>query len=279
MIDSVTKGYLSLHPASAARTLSRLDTHDIRETLETLPINLAANVLSNMSPQTASQCLGEMDITTSSELVTRMNAARAVAVLRLMGRTQVRDILSKLSYQAAAHLRMRLRFSDSVIGTFADSDVVTLNPEHHVSDALRLFKQNKSHRTSHTIYVVDGDNRLVGTVDLSELLTARDSNTIKGLIHPAPVILNARTALNTVTSHPAWLTHDNLPVTHRDGLFQGVLWRSSVSEHKQQIINSVVDHNETTTTLTALADIFWIAVGAVFSSSPGSTQDKSEHLK
>jgi len=277
MLDSVTRGYLSLHPASAARTLARLETPDIREMLEALPGNLAANVLNFMPPLTASQCLGQMDVSTSGDLVARMNAAKAVAALRLMSRMQVKDIFSKMPYQSAAHLRMRLRFSDSVIGTFADSDVVTLNPDHRVSDALRLFKQNKSQRTSHTIYVLDEENRLAGTVDLGELLTARDSNTIKRLIRPAPVILNARTALNTATSHPAWLTHDNLPVINRDGVFQGVLWRSSVSEQDQQIINSVVDHNETATTLTALADIFWIAVGAIFSSTATSAQDKSEH--
>ena len=278
MLDTLTKGYLSLHPAAAARTLSRLDNHDIRETLEVMPANLAANILDYMQPMTVSGCIAYMDIEKSHDLLSRMNASNAVAVLRLLSKAKQNEILSAMSRTNAANLRMRMRLSESVIGAYADSDVVTFSPDYRVSDALRLFKHSRAQKTGHTIYVLNEDNKLQGIVEMSELLTAKENNTIQRLLKPASVVLNARAALLSATRHPAWLTNDNLPVVDRNGIFQGVLWRSSISGQEKQIISEVTEHNETATTRSALADIFWLSVGALFTrSTDASSRDRKEH--
>jgi hypothetical protein len=58
--------------------------------------------------------------------------------------------------------------------------------------------------------------------------------------------------------------HDSLPVINRNGIFQGLLYRSRVREEEAQIMNEIVERNELMTTRSALADIFWLAVGALF---------------
>jgi Mg/Co/Ni transporter MgtE len=172
---------------------------------------------------------------------------------------------------------MRMRLSESVIGSYADADVITFSPDHRISDALRLFRESRSQQTGHSIYVTDTNKKLLGQVELGELLATKESSTIQRLVRPAPAVLNARAALQSSARHPAWVTRDNLPVTDRSGLFQGVLWRSTLFDHEQQIINEVADENETATTRSALADIFWLGVGAVFTRNPDLTsQDREE---
>ena len=276
MLDTLTKGYLSLHPAAAARTLSRLDNEDILETLEAMPVNLAASVLNHMQPVTVSDFINQIDIEKSHELLSRMNVSHAVASLRMMNKTRQKELLEHMPRASAVHMRIRMRFSESVIGAYADSDIVTLVPEHRVSDALRLFKQSRAKQTGHATYVLDAEYRLLGIVELGELLTAKESNTILRLLRPAPVVLNARASLQSAIRHPAWLTYDNLPVTNRDGIFQGVLWRSSISEKETKLINEVSDYNETATTRSALADIFWLSVGALLARKPDMPSQKDE---
>ena len=72
-----------------------------------------------------------------------------------------------------------------------------------------------------------------------------------------------------MTNHPAWLTHDSLPVVNRDDVFLGVLQRSKVMEGEQELLTEVAERNELATTRAALADIFWIGVGALFVSDAG----------
>lgn len=124
-IDAVTKGYLTLHPAAAARTLARLDGRDIEAVFVAMPRQLAANVLEHMAPGSASRCLLQLAPETASEILARAPLLAAVAALRVMKQPQVQALLGLMSRPVAARLRLRLRFSESVIGAFVDEDVLT----------------------------------------------------------------------------------------------------------------------------------------------------------
>jgi len=265
-LDPVTKGYLTLRPAAAARTLARLESRDTREIFEAMPQQLAVTVLQHMNPRAAARCLAELAPKTAGEILARAPVLGAVTVLRVMQREQVKTLLAGMPKTAATRLQLRMRYPETTIGAFVDADVVTLAPDHRVADALRLFRRNGLH-TGHTIYVLDERRHLAGVVDLGDLLGQRDRSLIQHLLKPAPVVLNARAALQMVADHPAWLSHDCLPVVSRDGVFQGVLWRAYVMEEEKQLLTEVADRNETAATRSALADIFWMGVGAIFSGS------------
>jgi Mg/Co/Ni transporter MgtE len=275
VLDPVTKGYLTLRPAAAARTLARLDTLDIKAIFEIMPRQLAANVLEHMTPGAAGRCLTQLAIKSGGEILARMPAPAAVAALRLMQRERSKELLAALPRPAAARLRLRLRYTETVIGAFADADVVTFTLDHRVGDALRLFRR-AGQRTGQTIHVLDERRHLAGVVDLSELLGQQDRSMIQRVMRPATLVLNARSAIQTVSNHPAWLTHDSLPVVDRNGIFQGVLWRSKVMEEEQELLTEVAERNELATTRAALADIFWMGVGALL---VGTNNDPAAHTK
>jgi len=65
-----------------------------------------------------------------------------------------------------------------------------------------------------------------------------------------------------VTNHPGWLSHESLPVVNRNGHFQGVLEHSRVMEEGNRLPVEVAEVSELTATRSALADIFWMGVGA-----------------
>ncbi len=267
MLDPVTKGYLALRPAAAAHTLGRLDARDTKAIFEAMPHRLAAKVLQHMAPRSAGRCLAHLPTKTGGEILARTPVLAAVAALRLMERDQVKELLAAMPRHAAARLRLRLRYSERVIGAFVDADAVTLTLDLRVGDALRLLRR-AGRRTGHTIPVLNEHRQLAGLVDLADLIGARDRSAIQGLMRPASVALNARAALHTAANHPAWLTHDSLPVTTRGGVFQGVLERSRVMEEEQQLVAEVTDLTELAETRAALADIFWTGIGAFFVGGP-----------
>ena len=274
MLDAVTKGYLTLQPAAAARTLSRMGAQDIEAVFETMPRQLAARVLEYMAPASASRCLLQLPIETAAEILAHTPILAAVSALRVMKKEQVQDLLALIPRPVAARLRMRLRFSESVVGAFVDEDVLTLSPTHRVGDALRLYRHS-GHRTGQMIPVLDEKRHLLGVVDLYDLLGNTDRRLVQHLLHSPDHILVGRAALQTVTNHPAWLHQDSLPVVNRNGIFQGVLRRSRVTEEGPQLLSEVAEHNELISTRAALADIFWLAVGALFVGN-SSRADRSQ---
>jgi magnesium transporter len=269
VLDALTKGYLTLHPGAAARTLARLDGRDLKAIFQNMPRPLAASVLGHMPPASIARCLAQVQTKAAAEILGRMPSLTAVAALRLMNTDQIKGLFAAMPRPAAARLRLRLRYPETLVGAFVDADVLTLNLEQRVGDALRLVRR-VGQRTGHTLCVLDDHRHLAGLVDLSDLLGERDRSRIQRVLHPAPVVLNARAALHTLTNHPAWLTHDSLPVVNREGLFQGVLARSRVMTEEPQLLTDVAERNELSTTRAALADIFWLGVAALFTGNAGS---------
>ena len=83
MLDSITKGYLSLRPAAAAHTLARLDGRDAKALFEAMPRPLAAKVLEHMAPQSAGRCLAQLTAKTAGEILARTPVLAAAAALRI----------------------------------------------------------------------------------------------------------------------------------------------------------------------------------------------------
>lgn len=275
MLDALTKGYLSRYPAAAARTLSGLDDGDSAAIFEAAPRQLGANVLQHMTPGSAARCLGRLQTGTAADFLARLPIASSAAVLRLMERDKARTMLEKMPRPVAARLRLRLRYPDTVIGTFVDADVLTLQPEQRVRDALRLLRRSPQ-RPGHILYVLDGIRHLVGVVDLGELLGQRDLTPIRQLVRAAPLVLNARAALTSVADHSIWMTHDSLPVVDRAGVFQGVLPRSKVVEGDPKLSADVTQSSETSATRAALADIFWMGMAALLTGGGSSRRGKEQ---
>jgi magnesium transporter len=273
VLDALTKGYLTLHPAAAARTLARLDVRDLKAVFQAMPRPLAASVIEHMTPGSIARSLGHLQTRAAAEILVRIPSLTAVAALRLMDSDQVKALFSAMPRPAAARLRLRLRYPETLIGSFVDAEALTLSVEQRVGDALRLVRRT-GQRGGHTLCVLDEHRRLLGVVDLCDLLGERDRSRIQRVMHPAPVVLNARAALQTVTNHPAWLTHDSLPVVNREGLFQGVLARAKVMTKEQQLLTEVAERNELTTTRVALADIFWLGVAALFTANSGIAKQR-----
>ncbi|WP_164513483.1 magnesium transporter MgtE N-terminal domain-containing protein [Thiosocius teredinicola] len=273
MLDVVTKGYLTLHPESAARTLARIDKRDAAEAFGAMPRQLAATVLAAMAPTSAARCLTLMPPPVAGEILARTPLPAAVSALRMCDEKQTHTVLKHLPRPKAARIRLRLRFSEWVIGAFVDDDVLTLSPQQRVGDALRLLRSS-GHPAGQTIVVVDSHRRLIGIVDLCELLHQSDRRIVRHVMQPVAHVLNARAALQTVANHPAWMENDSLPVVNRNGIFQGVLRRSRVRQEETQLLNEIVERNELMTTRSALADIFWLAVGALFI-GPGRSEERN----
>jgi magnesium transporter len=275
VLDALTKGYLGLHPAAAARTLARLDNRDLQAIFQAMPPQLAANVLEHMAPGSALRCLQLLKTRSAADILARIPAQSAVAALRLASREQTTGLLSAMPRPTAARLRLQLRYPETVVGSFIDSDVLTLSLDQRVADALRLVRRTRQ-GPGHILYVLGEQRQLAGQADLWDLLSERDRSLVQGVVQPVPVVLNARAAIQTVANHPAWLTNESLPVVNRTGVFQGVLPRSRVTGEGQSLIAEVAERNELSTTRTALADIFWLGLAALFAGGGATPQKDPE---
>lgn len=271
MLDLLTAGYMELHPEGAARALARLDEREIAAFLGESPPRLAADVLAHMPPPLAARSLQRMLPDTAVRIVPRIPTEAAAEALRAMDRARMRELLAALPRTASARLRIRLRYPEGSIGSVVDADVFTLAQDMLVGEAVRATRRTPD-RLGHALYVLDGRRRLKGVVDVCELLAGKDRLAVARMMSPPPVVLHARTSVHSVENHPAWLRSDALPVVTRAGVFQGVLPRTAVVREESALIAEVAQQQQATATQSALSDVFWLAVAALFVSQPSQKE-------
>lgn len=262
--DPLAADYLERHPAAAARSLSRLDEDELVEFVASVPPALIARVLPYLTPSVSAEALHRLGVETTAEIVARMTNEAAIIVMRVMQRDFRNALFRALPRMTTARLRVQLRYPEALIGSLVDADAFTLTPDLRISDALRLLRRAGG-QVAQQIYVIDDQRRVKGCVDLGELVSERDRTPLSRIVRPAPVLLNARAPLHTVDDLDAWLRYDSLPVVDRRGTFQGILRRQAITRDERALLAGISTEREFETTRIAISDIFWLAVGALFS--------------
>lgn len=269
-LDPLVITYLEDHPAAAAGSLGQLNAAEVADFLADTPSPIAARVLSHMMRAAAADALSHLEPAAAADILFRMPNEAAVLVIRSMNRDSHRALFRSMPRAAAFRLRLQMRYPEALIGSLVDSDAITLLPEQRVMDALRVMRGGKR-RVSQQVYVIDGDRRLVGFVDLTALIANRERTSLSRILQPVPVALNARAPLHMAEDLDVWLSFDSLPVVDRRGIFQGVLRREAIGRENRSLLAGISSEREFGKTRTALADIFWLVVGSLLAPRDSST--------
>lgn len=273
--DPLVTYYLNNHPASAIDILQQLDITDLSEFLASLPVTTASALLPYLTPVTAAESLSQLEISQAATLLAKMPNEASVLIMRSIKRDLLTSYYREMPRSAALRLRMQMRYPEALVGSLVDSEVITLQPDQRVVDALRLIRTGKS-RVSQQIYIVDSARRLRGYIDLTTLVSNRERIPIARILQKIPLTLNTRTPLHAVDELEAWLKFDNLPVVDRTGNFQGILRREAIFREDHSLLRSISPEREFVRTSSALTNIFWLAISSLMGTNKSQTSIKNK---
>lgn len=172
--------------------LSDLPPADVADMLEELPTEQRIALFSQLDSEQASDTLEEVDPHVQRELVHSLNKEKVSALIEQMTPGQAADLLSALPWSDAKKI-MRLLNAEhshkikSIIDKqeekakhFATRKYIKFAPDKtagHVRDAFASVAKKKE--VVMYVYVVEPDGRLVGVLDMKELLVADDDALLK----------------------------------------------------------------------------------------------------
>jgi magnesium transporter len=226
--EALTLTYISAHPAEAARVLERIPGADAAELFATVPARAGAPVLTAMLRSAAARIFGSLDDAPALALLGASGVQAAMTMLRYVPEPRRSRLLGGLPTATAVASRVLLGYPDDSVGAWADPDVIALAPETRVSDALERVRDGDERKVEQ-VYAVDNEQRLVGIVDLLELLRVPDSSTLAAVLHKPLAMLTAMTPLTGAATQRGWQQSSVLPVVERDGRLIGVMHRATLA--------------------------------------------------
>ncbi len=254
--------FISTHPAEAARAMESMPTADAAEVIEDLPAEVCAGLFRWLSPTTAANALGRLPVEEAAQAISATRRDLAAAVLRTVDAEPRAAILAAVDSEVRNALRRLLRFAEGTAGALMDPGVISASQRVSVADALERVRHNPQHALYY-LYVVDDEQKLVGVVNIRELMGARQDQPL-GLVAVRDVAsIPARASWDSVLAHPAWRRVHALPVVETDGRFLGVIRYESVREVEEGREEDRVE-DEAGRTASAVGELFGIGLRGLF---------------
>jgi magnesium transporter len=226
--ETLTLAFVSAHPGEAARVLERMTAPEAAALFGKVPARAGAPVLTAMLPSVAARVIGLLEAKIALSMLTAAGSQAAVAVLRQVPEPKRSQLIEGLPTAAAIASRLLLGYPDDSVGAWADPDIVVLPPEVSVGEALARVRSGDEELVEQ-VFAVDREQRLVGLVDLHELLRVPEATAVASVMRKPSAVLTAIATLTGASGQRGWQQSAALPVVDRSGRLIGVLRRSTLA--------------------------------------------------
>jgi magnesium transporter len=169
----------SSHSRSRSDLWQLIEPDLYSDVLEELSEDVRNGIIDSMQPEKVTDALEEMD--TDDLVETLSSLPDAVS----------QDLLATLDEQDRIRAELALAYGEGTAGFIMNTDTISLRPKINVDVTLRYLRlKGDIPEHTDTLYVVDSDDKLMGGVAITQLITAAPDTPVETLIKdsvPIPV--------------------------------------------------------------------------------------------
>jgi Mg/Co/Ni transporter MgtE len=173
-----------LDPAQRVAVFGELDTAHASDTLEEIDPSVQRQLVASLKKERVVQLINEM------------TSAQAADVLSVLPANEAEDILALLDGQYLKKIKTILKQQEAKIIDFATVDFLKFEPGVTVAQVEEDYpKASHGKDVIGYIYVAGADDKLLGVIDLKDLLLADDNLTLKDIMAEASVTMEPASTL------------------------------------------------------------------------------------
>ncbi len=213
-----------MHPVDLADILEELDPEQRVEVFQKLDPEQASDTLEEIDPNAQRDLVESLPVEKVAQLVDEMTTGQAADVLSALSASEADAILERLNAENARKIRTIMERHEENILDFATQDYIAFPPDataEQVQDAYRCAAKGKD--VVMYLYVLDADRRLLGVLDIKELLQADDKARLKDIMVETVVALEPDSTLKQAAEMFARYEFRALPITDDDHKMLGAV--------------------------------------------------------
>jgi len=167
-------------PEQRKLLFSLIDTSDEGDVLTELGEEIQQDLLSKISNDELSEAVKELELD------------EVVDILHNLPEERMQMILSKMSLRDRNRIEQGLIYPDDTAGGLLNTDVLSVRPNHTVDVVTRYLREQKDlPENTDKIFVVSTDDKYLGEISISKIITSEISEKIDNLITPniSPILV------------------------------------------------------------------------------------------
>ncbi len=228
-IEKAAEAIASVHPADRADLYERLDP-ELREAfLSVLSSEAMGELLEYLEEEVRERVVERMPRVSLARVLDKTSQDAAVDVLRTLGPAEMARVLSAMT--TAKEITPLLEHADESAGGLMTRGYVALHPEMTAQQAITFLRLRKPVvEEAYYLYVLDAGNRLLGVVNLRELLISDLDTPIVDVMTKDSITVNPDTDQEEVARLIQHYRLRALPVVDEQGVLSGIVTADDAME-------------------------------------------------
>ena len=178
--DFIEKDIIHLHPADIAEILDELDRDEAKYIYDHLNHDLQGDVLMELEDDVRQRFVETFNSDQLALQLENLDSDDAVDILGEMSVEKQLEVISKMDSENASELVDLLNYDEDSAGGLMQTEFIRAKLEWPINRCvIELRRQAEEVDKVHTIYVVDNDDKLVGTLSLRSLLVASAKSVVR----------------------------------------------------------------------------------------------------
>ncbi len=211
-----------LHPVDLADILEEMDPDQRVEAFEGLDTVLASDTLEEIDPSVQRDLVESMKVDKVAMLIDQMTTGQAADVLSILSASEADEILKLLQPENAAKIRAIMERHEENILDFATQDYISFPPDGTVEQARDTYKDvARGKDVIMYLYILDEKKRLLGVLDVKELLMADEQAPLKDIMEQNVHTLDPTSTLKEAYEKFARYDYRAMPITDDNFVMYG----------------------------------------------------------
>ena len=175
-----------LHPSDVADVVEALDREMGVRLLRALPVNLASETLAEIQEGEArSRLFSSLNPEEAVDLLKKLSDDDAADLVGELSSNHQEKILGEMSKKEAIEIKDLLKYGEDTAGGIMTTSLVSVLGAVTAGEAIDIIrKKGREVENFYTVFVVDDQNTLLGTVPLDDLLLAEIDQPVENLVEP-----------------------------------------------------------------------------------------------
>ncbi len=228
-IEKAAEAIASIHPADRADLYERLDP-ELRESfLSVLSSEAMGELLEYLEEEVRERVVARMPRVSLARVLDKTSQDAAVDVLRTLAPAEMARVLSAMT--TASEITPLLEHADESAGGLMTRGYVALHPEMTAQQAITFLRLRKPVvEEAYYLYVLDAANRLLGVVNLRELLISELDTSIVDVMTKDSITVKPDTDQEEVARLIQHYRLRALPVVDEEGVLSGIVTADDAME-------------------------------------------------
>ena len=230
-LHALRAALLEENEVDIAEFLEELPQDKIVVVFRALPKEMAAEVFSNLEPDTQQVIIQSATDQEVSAIVEELYVDDAVDMLEELPANVVKRVLKAARPDTRKLINQFLNYPDNSVGSIMTAEFTDLKQSMTVAQAIAHIRRTGENSESvYTCYVTDAGRRLEGVLTIKELLLAQDEQLIADLMETD--VITAETTEDQEEAVARMMKYDfiSLPVVDKEGRLVGDVMEEEATE-------------------------------------------------